>query len=143
MAGPPEVAEAPLPAPPGDPDWPEADELVATALALKGAPYRHGGTGPDGFDCSGFIQYVFARHGVALPREVREQFRAGDAVDRDALATGDLLFFATDGSAVSHVAILVGDGEFVHAPSERGVVRVEHLATRYWSRRFVGARRVL
>jgi cell wall-associated NlpC family hydrolase len=118
------------------------DAVVVTALDLRGVPYRNGGADTDGFDCSGFTQYVFAQHGVGLPREVRDQFHAGRAVDRRALEVGDLLFFSTAGSGASHVAILVGDGEFVHAPSETGVVRVEHLGTRYWSRRFVGARRV-
>jgi cell wall-associated NlpC family hydrolase len=119
-----------------------ADALVGTALELRGVPYRSGGADTHGFDCSGFTQYVFAQHGVALPRAVRDQLHAGRAVDRRALAAGDLLFFATGGSGASHVAILVGDGEFVHAPSETGVVRVERLGSRYWSRRFVGARRV-
>ena len=133
-------AEAPARQAPAEPATVEA--LVVTALDLRGVPYRNGGADTEGFDCSGFTQFVFARHGVQLPREVREQFHAGRPVDRRALAVGDLLFFSTAGSGASHVAILVGDGEFVHAPSERGVVRVERLGARYWSRRFVGARRV-
>src|SRR5437868_8160546 len=69
--------------------------LVGTALALRGTPYRNGGSDPAGFDCSGFTQYVFSRYGIALPREVREQYRVGDAVEPSQLAPGDLLFFAT------------------------------------------------
>src|SRR4029453_10729803 len=66
--------------------------LVGPALDLRGVRYRNGGSDPSGFDCSGFTQYVFAQHGIALPRDVREQFRHGRAVSEDALAPGDLLF---------------------------------------------------
>ena len=121
-----------------EPDW---YALVGTALDLRGVRYRDGGTNPEGFDCSGFTQYVFARHGVALPRAVHEQYRIGRDV-RDDLAPGDLLFFTTAGPGASHVAISVGGDEFVHAPSSTGVVRVEHLSARYWAQRFLGARRV-
>ena len=115
--------------------------LSSTALSLRGAPYRNGGTTPSGFDCSGFVQYVFGQHGVAMPRETREQFRVGGRVDRDRLQPGDLVFFTTIAPGASHVGIVIGGDQFVHAPSERGVVRVESLATAYWSRRYVGARR--
>jgi cell wall-associated NlpC family hydrolase len=118
-------------------------EVVTTALALRGIPYLNGGSDPGGFDCSGFTQYVFARHGMGLPREVRDQFALGRKVNADELDPGDLLFFETAGSGASHVAIAVGDGDqFVHAPSSAGVVRVERLSSSYWSRRFVGARRL-
>jgi len=73
----------------------ELEELVGTALSLRGTPYRNGGSDPTGFDCSGFTQYVFALHGVALPRDVREQFRYGNAVSEKDLAPGDLVFFST------------------------------------------------
>jgi hypothetical protein len=116
--------------------------LTGTALALRGAPYRNGGTDPNGFDCSGFTQYVFAQHGVPLPREVRDQFRLGTSVQADQLVAGDLLFFATTDPGASHVGIAIGGDEFVHAPSSTGVVRVEHLASSYWSPRFLGARRI-
>lgn len=117
--------------------------LVSTALQLRGAPYRNGGSDPFGFDCSGYTQYVFAQHQVALPREARDQFAAGQAVDLEDLAPGDLLFFSTTEPGASHVAIAVGSGEFVHAPSSTGVVRVERLSTPYWSERYLGARRVV
>jgi len=115
--------------------------LVGTALALRGTPYRNGGSDPSGFDCSGFTQYVFAQYGLALPREVREQFNQGKPVEPSELAPGDLVFFATTDPGVSHVAIVVGGDEFVHAPSSSGVVRVEHLRSTYWSQRYLGARR--
>jgi len=116
--------------------------LVGTALDLRGVRYRNGGADPGGFDCSGFTQYVFARHGVRLPRSVRDQFDEGASVRPEDVREGDLLFFATDGPGASHVAIAVGGDSFVHAPSSTGVVRVERMASRYWSDRFVGARRV-
>jgi cell wall-associated NlpC family hydrolase len=116
--------------------------VTSTALSLRGVPYRNGGTDPKGFDCSGFTQYVFAQHGILLPREVRDQYRLGASVNPDQLAAGDLLFFATTDPGVSHVAIAIGGDEFVHAPSSTGVVRVEHLGSSYWSPRFLGAKRV-
>jgi len=116
--------------------------LVGTALSLRGSPYRDGGSSPAGFDCSGFTQYVFAQHGVQLPRDVRDQFRTGQAVSPKELAPGDLVFFTTTAPGASHVAIAVGGDEFVHAPSSEGVVRVEHLTSSYWAPRYVGARRI-
>jgi cell wall-associated NlpC family hydrolase len=117
--------------------------LVGTALALRGVPYRNGGSEPTrGFDCSGFTQYVFAQYGVALPREVREQFNAGKNISAGDLEPGDLIFFSTTDPGPSHVGIAVGGDEFVHAPSSTGVVRVEHVSSSYWSPRFLGARRV-
>src|SRR5262245_3631013 len=116
--------------------------LVGTALALRGTPYRNGGSDPNGFDCSGFTQYVFAQYGVALPRDVREQYRLGKSVKPEDLTAGDLMFFTTGDPGASHVAIAVGGDEFIHAPSSSGVVRVERLSSPYWSPRFLGARRV-
>ena len=118
-------------------------ELVGTALELRGTPYKNGGTDPGGFDCSGFTQYVFAKFGVALPREVRDQFKTGKPVDRKALEPGDLIFFTTTEPGASHVGIAVGGDAFVHAPSTSGVVRVERFSSSYWAPRFVGGRRVL
>jgi cell wall-associated NlpC family hydrolase len=111
-------------------------------MGLRGVPYRDGGSDPSGFDCSGFVEYVFAQHGVWMPRTVAAQYRAGHPVDRGALQPGDLVFFSTVAAGASHVGIVVAQGEFVHAPSTSGVVRVEALGSGYWSSRFVGARRV-
>jgi cell wall-associated NlpC family hydrolase len=136
---------APLPArATADTSHPPTDgyALAGTALGLRGIPYRNGGSDPTGFDCSGFTQYVFAQFGIALPREVREQFRIGKAVKPDDLAAGDIIFFTTTDPGPSHVAIAIGGDEFVHAPSSAGVVRVEHLSSSYWSPRYLGARRV-
>ena len=117
--------------------------IAGTALGLRGSPYRNGGSDPSGFDCSGFVWYVFGQHGIRVGRTVGEQFREGKGVAPDTIEAGDLLFFATDGSGVSHVAMAIGGDEFVHAPSSRGEVRVERLSAPYWSSRYVAARRVL
>src|SRR5262245_34443433 len=118
-------------------------DLVATAMALRGTPYRNGGSEPSrGFDCSGFVQWVFAQHGTTLPRETREQYGEGRKLHRDDVQAGDLVFFQTVSHGASHVGIALGAGQFVHAPSSRGVVRVESYATGYWASRWVGARRV-
>jgi cell wall-associated NlpC family hydrolase len=121
---------------------PELLPVVATALTLRGIPYRNGGTDPQGFDCSGFVRYVFAQHGRALPREVQEQYRLGAPVDRAQVRPGDLVFFQTVSRGASHVGIALGGNEFVHAPSSRGVVRVERYTIDYWASRWVGARRI-
>lgn len=121
----------------------EAMAIVRTALDFQGVPYRNGGTDPSGFDCSGLTYFVFWQHGVQLPREVRDQFGVGERVRRERLQAGDLVFFSTVGRGATHVGISLGDDRFVHAPSSAGVVRVELLTSRYWSRRFVGARRML
>jgi cell wall-associated NlpC family hydrolase len=120
----------------------EAESLLRTALDLRGVRYRFGGSDPDGFDCSGFTQYVFGQHGLALPREARDQFRSGTPVDRRNLAPGDLLFFTTTAPGPTHVAIALDARQFVHAPNSSGVVRVERLDARHWSQRYIGARRV-
>jgi cell wall-associated NlpC family hydrolase len=124
------------------PGPPDSYALVGTALSLRGSPYRTGGSDPEGFDCSGFTQYVFAQYGVALPRGVRDQFRLGQVLRPQELAPGDLVFFTTTAPGATHVAIAIGGDEFVHAPTSSGVVRVERLSSGYWAPRYVGARRV-
>ncbi len=126
----------------GDEATPTLLPVVATALMLRGAPYRNGGNDPSGFDCSGFVRYVFARHGHTLPREVQDQYRSGARVDRDQVRPGDLVFFQTVSRGASHVGIALGGDAFVHAPSSQGVVRVERYTIDYWARRWVGARRI-
>ena len=121
---------------------PNAPAVVGTALSLRGAPYRNGGTDPSGFDCSGFVSYVFAQQGFWVPRTVTDQFAAGSRVETDSIEAGDLVFFTVDAPGPSHVGIAISGGEFVHAPSTRGVVRVESLNAPYWATRFIGARRV-
>ena len=120
----------------------DAPAVVGTALSLRGAPYRNGGSDPSGFDCSGFVAYVFAQQGLYVPRTVSEQYAQGQPVDYDAVAPGDLVFFSTVGPGASHVGIAISRDQFVHAPSSSGVVRVESLNASYWSSRLVGTRRI-
>lgn len=120
----------------------EGYAIAGSALSFRGVPYRNGGSDPSGFDCSGLVQYVFAQYGLGVPREVRELFREGKSIDRSRLEPGDLVFFTTTAPGASHVGIALGGDQFVHAPSRSGNVRVENLSAEYWSRRFVGARRV-
>lgn len=143
------VPSAPAPGPAGAPTPSrnarlpiDGYALAGTALALQGTPYRDGGSDPAGFDCSGFTQYVFAQYGVALPREVRDQFRIGKPVKPEDLAAGDMIFFTTTAPGATHVAIAIGGDQFVHAPSTTGVVRVERLGSSYWAPRYLGARRL-
>jgi cell wall-associated NlpC family hydrolase len=121
-----------------------APEVVIEAMALIGVPYRNGGESPQtGMDCSGFVRYVFrAALGVDLPRRAVDLGEIGESVRPSELQAGDLVFFNTLGRAHSHVGIYVGEGRFVHAPSQRGVVRMEEISKRYWIERFDGVRRL-
>lgn len=123
-----------------------AEEVLFAALGLVGTPYRYGGNTPDsGFDCSGLIGYVYrGAAGMALPRTTSAMSTLGVGVSRNALQPGDLLFFATSGGRkVSHAAIYVGEGRFVHAPSSGGTVRLDRLSDRYWQQSYLSAKRVL
>jgi cell wall-associated NlpC family hydrolase len=137
-------APAARPAPPGPtvPPSQGAATVVTTALSLMGTPYRNGGADPSGFDCSGFVSYVFAQAGWRVPRTVTGLFLATAPVRESKIAPGDLVFFRTSGSGATHVGIALGDGYFIHAPSTNGAVRMEPLSSRYWTERYVGTRRV-
>ncbi|BBP75371.1 MULTISPECIES: C40 family peptidase [Pseudomonas] len=129
------------------PSSPEAEDVLFRALGLVGTPYRWGGNTPDsGFDCSGLISYVYRdMAGINLPRSTREMIvmRAPN-VPQNALQTGDLIFFATNGgSQVSHAGIYVGEGRFVHAPATGGTVKLDSLSKAYWQRAYLNAKRVL
>jgi cell wall-associated NlpC family hydrolase len=117
--------------------------LIQTALGLEGVRYQWGGDQPStGFDCSGFVQYVFAQHNLTAPRTAAEQFLLGRHVDLGQLRAGDLVFFSTVAPGASHVGLAVNGEEFVHAPAASGVVRVERVRGSYWLSRYVGARRI-
>lgn len=141
-APPPPVVYAPI-----EQFSPAADDVLLRAIGLVGTPYVYGGNTPQsGFDCSGLIGYVYRdAAGIVLPRSTRELLALQvPSVRREALQTGDLVFFATAGGGkVSHAGIYVGDGRFVHAPSSGGTVRLENLSTAYWQKSYLNAKRVL
>ncbi len=119
-----------------------AGTIVAAATDYIGVPYVFGGTSPYGFDCSGYVQYVFAKSGISLPRTADVQYEVGTPISTTDLVTGDLVFFSTYTYGASHVGIYVGDGQFIHASSSRGVT-IDSLGSSYWSSHYIGARRIL
>jgi cell wall-associated NlpC family hydrolase len=124
---------------------PDPRQLLAEfAMTLRDIRYRRGGRAPaTGFDCSGFVQYVFAKAlGTDLPDDSASQFlRAGTQVARAELKTGDLVFFHIRGKRVSHVGIYLDHGRFIHSPTTGSRVRVDELGDSYWAKRYAGAKR--
>jgi len=125
-----------------------ADSILERGMSLIGTRYRFGGTSEAGFDCSGFIGYLFREEaGMNLPRSTREMINVdAPLVSRSKLEPGDLLFFATNGrrGRVSHAGIYLGDNQFIHSSSSRsGGVRVDSLGDSYWSKTFIEAKRAL
>ncbi len=128
-----------------NPNWAsKAQEVLINALSLTGIKYRYGGNSPDtGFDCSGFVRYVFMQAtNLSLPPTARAISQLGRAVSKDKLQPGDLVFFNTLKSTFSHVGIYIGDNRFIHSPRAGGAVRVEDLNTAYWVKTYNGAKRV-
>lgn len=118
-------------------------EIAArTAERFVGIPYRWGGENVvDGMDCSGFVRAVYNLCGLSIPRTSRDQFKAGEAVERQELQDGDLIFFGAAADKINHVGIYVGDGKFVHAPRRGEEIRVASIGDSYFEKRYVGARR--
>lgn len=119
-----------------------AQNITDTALHYVGVPYKFGGTTPQGFDCSGFVWYVFNKHFQKLPRTADTQFKAGKPVFKNELQRGDLVFFTTYESGPSHCGIYLENGRFVHASSSRGIM-ISRLDDFYWKPRYLGARRII
>ena len=122
----------------------KASELVMQAMGLLGVPYRSGGTSEEkGFDCSGFVRYMYEKSvGLVLPRRAEEQAKVTEEISRSELKPGEWVFFNTLKRTFSHVGIYVGDGKFIHAPRPGKAVRVDDMREAYWQQRFNGARRV-
>jgi hypothetical protein len=119
----------------------DVTRLLNIAMRFGGVPYVWGGETPAGFDCSGFVQYVFRQIGINLPRTADVQYELGRKVMQSDLQPGDLVFFETYEPGASHDGIYVGDGMFIAANSGTGVAVVS-LADPYWSTRYLGARRL-
>ena len=120
-----------------------AHDLLLQAFTLTGIKYRYGGDSPaTGFDCSGFVRYVFQQIGTVLPRNASEISHLGRQVGKNELQPGDLVFFNTLRRPFSHVGIYLGDQRFIHSPSRGGTVEIVNMSHRYWERRYNGARRL-
>jgi cell wall-associated NlpC family hydrolase len=117
--------------------------LADFSMTLQNIRYRRGGRDPKtGFDCSGFVRYVFRQStGAELPVDSASQYRAGINVARADLKVGDLVFFKIRGKRVSHVGIYLGEGRFIHSPSTGKSVSISRLDESYWTRRYAGAKR--
>lgn len=133
------VKPAPIPAVKAAPT--KGDAVVTTARKYLGVPYRFGGQTPSGFDCSGFVMYVYNQHGLKLPRTADKQFAVGSVIGERDRKPGDLVFFTTYEKGPSHCGIYVGDGKFIHASSSKGVT-ISALSDSYWKIRYLGARRL-
>lgn len=115
--------------------------ILSTAMSYLGVPYVFGGSSPSGFDCSGYVQYVFASCGISIPRTADVQFEVGTPINRSELQPGDMVFFSTYEPGPSHVGIYIGDDQFIHA-SSTGCVKITPLSKQYYVERYLGARRV-
>lgn len=128
----------------GEADRNLVDKLIDFAKSFLGTRYVYGGSSPRGFDCSGFVSYVFSNFGFSLPRTADEQANIGDTVTRDSLEKGDLVFFKTLGSSIiNHVGIYIGDGQFIHASSGAGKVVISPLNEGYYLSHYIKAKRVI
>ncbi len=120
-----------------------SEEIAAYALKFKGVPYKFGGTTPSGFDCSGYILYVYKHFGISLPRTSAEQFNVGKAVSKSDLQKGDLVFYAnTYKPGISHTGVYLGNGNVISAES-RGINISNIYTNPYWGPKYAGARRVI
>ncbi|WP_158735730.1 peptidoglycan-binding protein [Alteribacillus sp. YIM 98480] len=115
------------------------DKLVSNARNYIGSPYVWGGTSPSGFDCSGYLQYVFNKAGKSIPRTVASIYKASSKVSNPSV--GDLVFFETYTSGPSHAGIYLGGGQFIHAGSSTGVT-IANMSSSYWKQRYLGAGRL-
>ncbi len=120
-----------------------SESVVATAQRFLGIRYVYGGSRPEvGFDCSGFVHYVFNLHGITLPRTAAAQAMCGTRVEKSALLPGDLVFFATEpGKTINHVGIYIGNNVFIHASRSRGIT-ISSLAESWYALHYAGASRV-
>ena len=124
----------------------EKKQLLIDAKYFKGGKYVWGGTSPEGFDCSGYVQYLYKKHHIDLPRTAWGQSNKGTPVAKNNLQKGDLLFFLTDkkrGIPVTHVGIYIGNGQFIHAASKKKGIIISPIHSGYYADKFVSAKRVL
>jgi len=120
----------------------DASHLISASNQVMGTKYVWGGTTTKGFDCSGFIGYVYKKIGVSLPRTTAGMITVGTSVSKNNLKAGDLVFFNTSGKGVSHAGIYIGNGKFAHSSSSKGVSVSKLNDPYYWGSKYMGAKRV-
>lgn len=120
----------------------QVPKLLTTARKYIGVPYQFGGDTPKAFDCSGYLQYVFAQNGMKLPRTADLQYKLGQSMSAGKLEAGDLVFFTTYEPGASHCGIYLGQGEFIHASSSKGV-RIDKLNDSYWKTKYYGGKHIV
>ncbi len=119
------------------------ERIVAFAQKMLHIPYKFGGNSLLGIDCSAYVQKVYSKVGIKLPRSAREQFNVGDHVDKEELSIGDLVFFRTYAPFPSHVGIYLGNNLFIHSSSKSKKVTIDSLDAPYYTKRFIGAKRLI
>ena len=120
----------------------QVSSIISTAKKYMGVPYQFGGTTPKAFDCSGYLQYVFAQNGMNLPRTADLQYKLGKKSTVANLEEGDLVFFTTYEAGASHCGIYLGKGEFIHVSSSKGV-RIDKLNDSYWKTKYYGGKHIV
>jgi cell wall-associated NlpC family hydrolase len=120
----------------------KSSQVTSNANKIMGTKYVYGGTTTKGFDCSGFVGYVFKKVGIKLPRTSGAMYKTGKSVSKKNLKTGDLVFFKTSGKGVSHTGIYIGNGKFAHSSSSKGVSVAKINDPYYWGKKYIGAKRV-
>lgn len=118
----------------------DVNPIIETAKSYLGTPYVWGGTSPNGFDCSGFIQFIYDEHQITIPRTVNEIWNFSSPVSSPSI--GDLVFFETYQPGPSHLGIYLGNGDFIHAGSSKGVTISNFYEESYWKERYLGAKRI-
>jgi len=124
----------------------DKNALIEYAKYFKGGKYIWGGTSPKGFDCSGYVQYLYKKQHINLPRTAWSQSKKGKFVSKKHLKKGDLLFFLTDkkrGIPITHVGIYIGNGQFIHAASKKKGIIISPITKGYYSKKFVLAKRII
>ncbi|MBO6179490.1 MAG: C40 family peptidase [Selenomonadaceae bacterium] len=123
-------------------DKKEAQKIIRTAKEYVGTPYLFGGETPSGFDCSGYLQFIFEKNGVFIPRLADEQYLLGEKRDKGKLVPGDLVFFTTYAEGASHCGLYLGENKFIHTSASKGV-RVDELSDPYWEPKFLGGKHIV
>ena len=123
-------------------DKKEAQKIIKTAKSYTGTPYVFGGSTPSGFDCSGFLQFIFEKNGIMIPRLADEQYLLGEEKKKKDLVPGDLVFFTTYAEGASHCGLYLGDDKFIHTSASKGV-RVDELTDPYWKPKYLGGKHIV